>query len=47
VDRLKAYRSRLVVFPRKQGKPKAGDATVSVLPVSELLKIRLALPYLL
>ncbi|BEJ04826.1 hypothetical protein CcaverHIS641_0206430 [Cutaneotrichosporon cavernicola] len=27
VDRLKAYRSRLVVFPRVQGKPKAGDAT--------------------
>ncbi|WWD17642.1 hypothetical protein CI109_102083 [Kwoniella shandongensis] len=27
VDRLKQYKSRLVVFPRKQGKPKAGDAT--------------------
>ncbi|WVW82572.1 hypothetical protein I302_104583 [Kwoniella bestiolae CBS 10118] len=26
VDRLKEYKSRLVVFPRKQGKPKAGDA---------------------
>ncbi|EIW72376.1 50S small subunit ribosomal protein L13e [Tremella mesenterica] len=27
VDRLKEYRSRLVVFPRKAGKPKKGDAT--------------------
>ncbi|KAK8866152.1 hypothetical protein IAR55_001303 [Kwoniella newhampshirensis] len=27
VDRLKEYKSRLVVFPRKQGKPKSGDAT--------------------
>lgn len=26
MDRLKDYRSRLVVFPRKSGKPKAGDA---------------------
>jgi hypothetical protein len=29
VERLKEYRTRLVVFPRKAGKPKAGDATVS------------------
>ncbi|GFZ46043.1 60S ribosomal protein L13 [Saitozyma sp. JCM 24511] len=27
VERLKEYRSRLVVFPRKAGKPKSGDAT--------------------
>ncbi|KAE8542807.1 50S small subunit ribosomal protein L13e [Cryptococcus deuterogattii 99/473] len=27
VERLKEYKSRLVVFPRKAGKPKAGDAT--------------------
>lgn len=26
VERLKAYRQRLVVFPRVHGKPKAGDA---------------------
>ena len=31
IDRIKEYRSRLVVFPRKAGKPKRGDATVSVL----------------
>lgn len=31
IDRLKEYRSRLVVFPRKAGKPKRGDATVSIL----------------
>lgn len=29
VERLQEYKSRLVVFPRKAGKPKAGDATVS------------------
>ncbi len=28
IDRLKEYRTRLVVFPRKVGKPKRGDATV-------------------
>jgi large subunit ribosomal protein L13e len=28
VDRLKEYRSRLVVFPKKQGVPKSGDAQV-------------------
>lgn len=26
-ERLQAYRSRLVVFPRKKGKPKAGDSS--------------------
>lgn len=31
VERLKEYKSRLVVFPKKAGKPKAGDATVSAL----------------
>jgi large subunit ribosomal protein L13e len=29
VERLKAYRERLIVFPRKAGKPKKGDSTVS------------------
>ncbi|KAF8760881.1 ribosomal protein L13 [Rhizoctonia solani] len=28
VERLKAYRERLIVFPRKAGKPKKGDSTV-------------------
>ncbi|KZT37412.1 hypothetical protein SISSUDRAFT_865097 [Sistotremastrum suecicum HHB10207 ss-3] len=28
VDRLKAYRARLVIFPKKAGKPKKGDSTV-------------------
>jgi len=27
VERLKAYKSRLVVFPRKSSKPKRGDST--------------------
>jgi len=30
VDRLKEYSSRLVVFPRKAGKAKKGDASVSI-----------------
>jgi large subunit ribosomal protein L13e len=29
VERLKAYKERLVVFPRKAGKPKKGDSSVS------------------
>ena len=28
VERLKAYKAKLVVFPRKSGKPKKGDSTV-------------------
>jgi large subunit ribosomal protein L13e len=29
VARLKAYLERLIIFPRKSGKPKKGDSTVS------------------
>ncbi|KAK9377976.1 60S ribosomal protein eL13 [Lipomyces chichibuensis] len=29
VDRLKEYKAKLILFPRKAGKPKTGDATVS------------------
>jgi ribosomal protein L13E len=32
VDRLKAYKARLIVFPRKAGKPKTGDSSVSNTP---------------
>ena len=28
IERLKAYKERLVVFPRKTGKPKKGDSSV-------------------
>jgi large subunit ribosomal protein L13e len=28
VERLLAYKSKLIVFPRKAGKPKKGDSTV-------------------
>ncbi|ODN77952.1 hypothetical protein L202_05049 [Cryptococcus amylolentus CBS 6039] len=31
VQRLQEYKNRLVVFPKKAGKPKSGDATVSLL----------------
>ena len=30
VQRLKEYRSKLILFPRKASKPKKGDATVSL-----------------
>lgn len=30
VERLKAYKTRLIVFPKKAGKPKKGDSTVRV-----------------
>lgn len=33
VDRLKEYKTRLVVFPKKAGKPKSGDATVRPFPL--------------
>ena len=33
VERLKAYKERLVVFPRKAGKPKKGDSSVRFLLV--------------
>lgn len=29
VERLQAYKARLIVFPRKAGKPKKGDSSVS------------------
>lgn len=31
VERLKGYKTRLIVFPRKAGKPKKGDSSVSYL----------------
>jgi hypothetical protein len=31
IERLKSYKERLVVFPRKAGKPKKGDSSVSYL----------------
>ena len=31
VQRLKEYKSKLIVFPRKRGKPKAGDADAAEL----------------
>ena len=31
VQRLKEYRSRLILFPKKLSKPKKGDATVGIL----------------
>jgi large subunit ribosomal protein L13e len=38
VERLKAYKAKLIVFPRKASKPKKGDSTVrSPFPLSWLL----------
>ena len=31
VERLTAYKTRLIVFPRKAGKPKKGDSSVRIL----------------
>lgn len=38
VNRLKAYKSNLVVFPRRANKPKAGDASAEELKATEQLK---------
>ena len=38
VNRLKAYKSNLVVFPRRANKPKAGDASAEELKAVEQLK---------
>ena len=35
VDRLKAYKARLVVFPRNSKKPKKGDSSVSTVSLAE------------
>lgn len=34
VERLKAYKARLIVFPRNAKKPKKGDSTVCLTCVS-------------
>jgi len=37
-QRLKEYKGKLIVFPRKRGKPKAGDADLAELEKAEQLK---------
>merc|ERR1719201_383273 len=37
-QRLKEYKGKLIVFPRKRGKPKAGDADAAELEKAEQLK---------
>jgi large subunit ribosomal protein L13e len=37
-QRLKEYKAKLIVFPRKKGKPKSGDADVAELDKAEQLK---------
>merc|ERR1711874_13772 len=37
VQRLKEYKSKLIVFPRKEGKPKKGDATPEELKLAKQL----------
>lgn len=41
VKRLKAYKERLIVFPRNAKKPKKGDSTVSNCPFSYFHSLRL------
>jgi len=43
VQRLKLYKSKLVLFPRKAGKPKKGDATAEEL--SKVVQQKQALPF--
>ncbi|EIM92094.1 ribosomal protein L13e [Stereum hirsutum FP-91666 SS1] len=43
VERLKAYKERLVVFPRKAGKPKKGDSSAEEL-TAETTRAAVALP---
>jgi len=43
VERLKAYKTRLIVFPRKAGKPKTGDSTGDDLN-AETTRATVALP---
>jgi large subunit ribosomal protein L13e len=38
VQRLKEYKTKLIVFPRKRGKPKAGDADAAELEKASQLK---------
>lgn len=40
-NRLKAYKANLVVFPRRAGKPKAGDASAEELQTAAQLKGKL------
>lgn len=46
VERLKAYKAKLIVFPRKASKPKKGDSTGDDLK-APTTRINLALPVLL
>lgn len=39
VERLQAYKSRLIVFPRKAGKPKKGDSSVRICFITVILWI--------
>lgn len=40
VQRLKEYRSKLILFPRKASKPKKGDSDVSCLSTSTVEPIK-------
>ncbi|GAA6054971.1 hypothetical protein JCM3770_004075 [Rhodotorula araucariae] len=44
VERLEAYKARLVVFPKKAGKPKAGDATDANKDAERLSSLAAAFP---
>jgi len=44
VQRLKEYRAKLILFPKKLGKPKKGDSTEEELKVATQLKGRRVMP---
>merc|ERR1712146_651345 len=37
--RLKAYKAKLIIFPRKSGKPKAGDSSAAALESAQKLRV--------
>jgi large subunit ribosomal protein L13e len=43
-QRLKVYKSKLIVFPRKRGKPKSGDAEMAELDQATQVKVAVPLP---
>uniref|UniRef100_UPI0016591672 ribosomal protein L13e n=3 Tax=unclassified Salmonella TaxID=2614656 RepID=UPI0016591672 len=44
IQRLKEYKSRLILFPKKSGKPKEGDSTEAELKMATQLKRKDIMP---
>ncbi len=44
MERLQAYKARLIVFPRKAGKPKKGDSSVRKISILQLFFLSKRIP---